>query len=1128
MKKKLLRLFMMVSKYTLYGTLLQLIFLSLVFASKTEAQRITSIKKAEILVEFNQSSLFEVFSSIEANTNFQFVYFSPDLRTAEKRFDLKRKKVTVADLLLMLSEEYQLAFKQVNNSIMVRKLAEDQIGTDKSVEIVLQRMTVTGQVTSMENPDGLPGVNVVIKGTAQGTVTDIDGNYSIEVPSPESILVFSSVGYVFEEVTVGNKSVINMDLTPDVTALEEIVVIGYGEQKSSDISGAVSTVSVQEIKESPVANLSNTLAGRTPGIIATQPTGEPGNDNAVIRIRGAATTGGSSEPIYVIDGIVRSSSDFFQLNSNEIESVSILKDAASAAVFGMRAGNGVVLVTTKRGREGKMQISFSGNFAIQERTREPEFLNSYEYALLRNEALENSGQQPEFSDEDIQKYLDGSSPDTHPDTDWFDLIRKSAPMQQYNLSATGGTENIQYATSLSYLDQEGITTSDDFRRYNFRSNIDANVTNTTRFSFDISYRKQKRESLGKGNELFRWLNTQPNKAPLEFSNGGVASGPAYIALTENGYRRNEVEALRTRIQLEQQIPFIDGLSVKLIGAFDDTQTDNKNWYYPVVPFYTVDGNGNLLEQPLPANSLDENSRDDQAVTLQAHLNYEKSFGKFGISALALYTQTETTQEFIGGHREGYTIGIDELKFGGAANQTNDGYSGTSGRQGFVGRLNLAYAEKYLFEASVRRDGSEQFAPDQRWGTFPSISGAYIISKEPFMSDISFLDFLKIRGSYGLLGNDRISGSSFLYLQSYNINAGRFPYAVFGDGNIYPTIEEGRLASPNVTWETVAKTDIGFDAFFMDAKLSLTFDYFYEKRTDILGDNLGIVPDFFGIALPIENVTRVDNRGFEMSVRYEDQVTDDFFFSVNANITHAKNEVVFIPEPEDINPNLSRIGHPLGMAYGYRALGIFQTQEEVDNWATQVGDTAPGDIKMEDINGDGEINELDRVPIGVSSGSSNVPEYILGFNGQIKYKNFGLSFLLQGATGVNQYTCCEGVWPFFGDASTVKSNLDYWTTDNRDAPNPRILVHPTGNLNHDASSFWMKDASYVRLKNVEISYTAPQGFFGNNFIQGLRVYVNANNVATWTKIENWDPEYADDRYWSYPQLRVWNAGFELSF
>ncbi len=1123
------------SKFLFYGLLLQGIFFGVLFAHEGDAQNnlnknevSLNLKEVHLDMQLKRASLEDLFSEIEKETGYKFFY-DKEILVSDGKYSFKGE-LSLYDLLLEVSKESDLHFKQVNKNINVKKVltkADDILPQEP-----LQDVSVSGKITSEDAPDGLPGVNIYVKGTTEGTVTDLSGNYQINVPSTNSILVYSSIGYVTEEITVGDRSVIDIVLASDVTALEEIVVVGYGEQRSSDISGSVSTVPISEIKESPVANLSNTLAGRAAGVIATQPTGEPGNDNAVIRIRGAATTGGA-DPIYVIDGIVRSSSDFFQLNSNEIESVTVLKDAASAAVFGMRAGNGVILVNTKRGGAGKMQISFSGNFGIQERTREPEFLNSFEYASLRNEALANSNLPPEFTDEDLQKYQDGSSPDTHPDTDWFDLIKKSAPMQQYNLSAVGGTERIQYAASLSYLNQQGITPSDDFNRYNFRSNIDADVTNSTRLSFDISYRKQKRESLGKGDELFRWLNTQPNKAPLEFSNGGVASGPAYIALTENGYRRNEVEALRTRIELKQQIPFVPGLSARLIGAFDDTQTDNKNWYYPVVPFYTVDANGNLMEEPLPANYLDENTDDNQAVTLQAHLNYEKSFGKLNLSALALYTQTETTWEYLSAHREGYTIGIDEINFGGAVNRNNSGFSGASGRQGFVGRINLAYNDKYLFETSMRVDGSEQFAPDQRWGTFPSVSGAYIISKESFMSDVSFLDFLKIRASYGVLGNDQISNDPndrFLYLQSFNINGGRYPNAIFGNDNVYQIIKEGTLANPNVTWETVAKTDIGFDAYFIDAKFSFTFDYFYEKRTDILGTRFRTVPDFFGIAsiVPVENLNRIDNKGFEISLGYQDDVTDDFFVSINANVTHAVNEVVELDEPDDINPNISRIGHPLGMSFGYNALGIFQTQEEVDNWATQLGDTAPGDIKMEDVNGDGEINELDHVAIGVSSGDSNMPRYIFGLNGMFKYKRFSLSFLLQGATGVNQYTCCEGVWPFYGDASTVKSNLDYWTPDNTDAPNPRILVYPTGNLNHSSSNFWMNDASYIRLKNIEIAYTAPQGFFGNNFIQGLRIYVNANNVATWTKLENWDPEYADDRYWSYPQLRIWNAGFELQF
>lgn len=988
-----------------------------------------------------------------------------------------------------------------------------------------QTAAVRGQVTSSEDGSPIPGVNIVVKGTTTGTTSGTDGTYSINAGSND-VLVFSFIGYETIEMAVGQRTIIDLVLKPDMVSLDEVVVVGYGEQQLSNISGSVSTIGVDKMSKNPAPNLSNTLAGQTAGIVATQPTGEPGNDNSRILIRGVGTTG-NTDPLYVIDGIVRSSSDFFQLNASEIESVSILKDAASAAVFGMQAGNGVILVTTKRGKEGRIQIALNSNFGVQQRTIEPEFVDSYEYAVLRNEALANGGLPLEYTDEDLQNYLNGSSPDTHPNSDWHSLLRDKAPMQQHNLSATGGTDNIQFATSLSYLTQDGVAPSNNFTRYNFRSNIDARVTSTTKLSFDLSGRKQANKSLGKSNELFRWMNTQPNKFPIRWSNGGYSSGPAYIAEPANGYRSREEKALRTRLQLEQQIPFVEGLSVKLIGAYDNTDVSHKNWYYPVVPFYTLLPDGSFQEEPLPANSLDVDINDEESITLQTHLNYEKTFGKLDLSTLVLYTQTETNWNFISGHREGYTIGIDELDFGGTVNRNNRGYSGSGGRQGVVGRLNLSLDDKYLFESSVRVDGSEQFAPEQRWGVFPSVSGAYVISEESFLSDVSFIDFFKLRASYGVLGNDRLGGERFLYLQSYNINSGRYPTAIFGDGNVYQTITEGRLASSDVTWETVRKLDIGFDALFLDGKLSMTADYFYDKRTDILGARARTVPGMFGISLPIENLTKIDNKGVELTLGYEDGVGEDFSYSVSGNMTYTKNKVVFFDEPEDLNPNLRQTGQPINMTYGYKALGLFQTQEEVDNWATQKGNNAPGDVKIADISGDGVIDANDRVPIGVVSSSSNVPQIIYGFNGQIKYKNFEFSFLFQGATKVNQYTSGEGNFPFQGESSIVKSNLDYWTPDNTDAHNPRILVNPQ-NMNHEYSSWWMRDGSYLRLKNIELAYNVPTGFLGQNFIQGLRVYVNANNVATWTKLENWDPEYADPRAWVYPQLRVLNAGFNVRF
>jgi TonB-linked SusC/RagA family outer membrane protein len=984
---------------------------------------------------------------------------------------------------------------------------------------------VSGRITD-ENGEAVPGANIVVAGTTTGTQSDADGKFALLVPGNNDVLNISFIGYASQTITIGSRTQIEVKLVLDTKSLDEVVVVGYGEQSKANISGSVSTINTKQITQNPAPNLSNSLVGNTAGIIATQNTGEPGNDNARIFIRGIGTTGGA-DPIYVIDGIVRSSADFFQLNANEIESVSVLKDAASAAVFGMRAGNGVILVTTKRGKAGSLQISYTANFGVQERTREPEFLNSWEFASLKNIARVNAGQAPEYSDEDLQKYKDGSSPDTHPNTNWQDLLRDSAPMQQHNLSASGGTDRVQFATSLSYLTQDGITASDNFQRYNFRSNIDANITNTTRVSFDISGRKQEKLGLGKGDELFRWLNTQPTKSPLRFSNGGLASGPAYISEPANGYRKDYGQAFRSRLQLRQELPFIQGLAVKFEGSFDITQSNRKNWYYPVVPFYSVDGNGNFTKQPLPANSLDVNRDENKSTTLQTYLDYERTFNKLDVSALVLYTQTVTDWENIGSHREGYTVNIDELNFGGAENRNNSGYTGSSGRQGVVGRVNLKWSQKYILESSVRVDGSEQFASDKRWGVFPSVSAAYVISEESFMDNMTFIDFLKLRASYGVLGNDQIGGDRFLYLQPYNVNAvvNGYRYAVFGDGKVYPTVTEGKIANPDVTWETVRKLDIGFDATILRGKGSITFDYFHDKRSDILGNRNRTVPGFFGIDLPVENLNKIDNKGIEVSLGYEDNLTKDLSYTLRANLTYAKNKVVYIDEPQDLNPNLSAIGLPLYTAFGYRALGIFQTQEEVESWATQPGDNAPGDIKIADINADGVINAEDRVPIGVLNGS--VPNYILGLNGQLRFKNFELNFLLQGATGVKTYASAEGTWPFFVESSVVRSNLDYWTPENTDARNPRILVSPN-NMNHEFSSFWVRDASYMRLKNVELAYNAPNGFLGQSFIKGLRVYVNANNVALWTNLDNWDPEYSDGRAWTYPQLRVWNAGFAIRF
>ncbi|PHQ29561.1 hypothetical protein CJ305_09605 [Leeuwenhoekiella nanhaiensis] len=976
---------------------------------------------------------------------------------------------------------------------------------------------VQGVVTS-ENGMPIPGVNVTVKGKSVGAVTDFDGNYTIEADSGD-ILVFSYVGFKPTEITVGSESQIDISLQEDTAKLDEVVVVGYGKQQRNTLPGAVSEIKSEQLEQNPTANLSNALVGQTSGIIATQRSGEPGRDGSQIFIRGIGTTGDAS-PIYVIDGIVRTARDFSQLNANEIESFTVLKDAASAAVFGVRGGNGVILITTKRGKKGVMQINLTTTLGVQERTRDPKFLSAYEYGSLYNEALTNQGDEPLYTEQELELFRNGSDPDNYPNTNWFSVLNKTALIQTYNISANGGSEKIQYATSFGVLDQDGIVPNDNFKRYNFRSNIDADVTNTTRLSFDVSGRDEKITSIGSP-EVFRWLtSTRPDMQPIKWSNGGYSNGPAYLTLPENGYRKEGIQAFKGRIELEQKLP-VEGLTVRGIAAYDKTLTDVKNWSYIKIPFYTQDGNGGFDESVSGADapsSLYQSNNDFQSLTLQAHINYERSFGDSDISALALYTQTQEKWRFLSAFRDGYTLAIDEIDFGGTANRNNSGYSGSSGRRGLVGRINWTYKDKYILEGSFRADASEQFAPGKRWGFFPSASAAYVLSKEAFLENSETIEFLKLRASYGVLGNDRIDNQRFLYLQSYNVNGN----AVFGNGDVQPAIFEGNLANPDVTWETVKKLNVGVNSILWDGALTVNVDYFFDQRSDILGYRNLTVPDLLGVNLPIENLVEINNRGFELELGHRNFLSDDLSYSLNGNLTFARNKVIFIDEPETENPNIRRTGLPLGTQFGLRALGLFQSQEEIDNAPTHFGDTAPGDIRYADVNGDGLIDDNDRVAIG----PSNTPEIIYGIRGGIEYKDFDFSFLFQGAARVRQYYSGEAAWPFFlGTGNAYEKNLDRWTPDNTDASEPRVLIDATNN--HRGSSFWLRDASYIRLKNIEIGYNLPVSS-ENSFIRGMRIYVNANNVATWTKIEDYDPENDNGRGWGYPQLRIWNVGLNMNF
>jgi TonB-linked SusC/RagA family outer membrane protein len=901
------------------------------------------------------------------------------------------------------------------------------------------------------------------------------------------------------------------------------------------------------MSRNPSPNLSNSLVGQAPGIIAVQRSGEPGRDQSDIFIRGVGTTGNSS-PLYVIDGIVSSQSDFAQINSNEIASVSVLKDAASAAVFGVRGGNGIILVTTKRGVSGRTQFSYNVNYGIQQRTRIPSYVGSYDFATLFNEARINDGGEALFTPDDLQKFKDGSDPDGHPNTDWFStVLKKTAPMKQHTLSANGGTEKARYALSLSYLDQDGVYTGNGFKRYNFRSNLDADATNTTRISFDLAGRSENifAPSISSG-DLFNALGrVRPIDAAV-FTNGKYAAtiqgNPlAYIQPSE-GYNRNNTWGMRARAQILQTIPFVKGLSIKGIAAFNKSFGEEKAWSSPSIGLYSYNPADKTYTETTPPNppSLRQNNRTNQDLTVEAHLNYERLFGDHRVSGLVLYTETEERFSGLGARREQYTIRLDEINIGPVNPFTgNSGFSGSSGRRGYVGRFNYTYMDKYILETSFRRDASEQFEKSRRWGFFPSVSAGWVLTNEAFFPKTRAVNFLKLRGSWGILGNDRFNSNRFLYITAYqpavppnsgDPNSAGNP-AIFGDNVAQQTIFEGRLGNPNVTWETVKKLDIGIDATLYNGLFNITADYFLDKRDDILANRSASVPGLAGFELPIENLAKVTNKGIDLAISHRNTISRSFTYNLTANFTYARNKITYIDEPAGVNPNIARTGRSLNSQFGYKAIGLFQDTTEIANAPTQTslgGAPKPGDLRYADISGpdgkpDGVIDANDLTYIG----RSNIPEIIYGLAGGVGFKGIELSFLFQGSAHASQYLSNETAFPFFNGGKALKENFDRWTPATPNGRQPRVTLN-TGSPNYQTSSFWLEDASYLRLRSVELAYTIPKSLSNIIRLQGLRVYANANNVFTLANIENFDPENSQSRGWAYPQLRVFNFGATIQF
>jgi TonB-linked SusC/RagA family outer membrane protein len=1000
-------------------------------------------------------------------------------------------------------------------------------------QAVAQNVSVKGKITDKAGI-AIPGASILVKGTTIATTSDVNGDYSISIPEKSSVLVFSYVGTNRQEIIITNSGTINVVLEDSENVLNDVVVVGYGTQRKASVTGSISTLNNKEILQSPVGDLSNTLAGRVVGVITKQPAGEPGSDAAQIYIRGNSTFGNATmEPLFVVDGIVRSFRDFSQMDPNEVESVNILKDASSAAIFGVKGANGVVLVTTKRGKAGKLSASYTFNYGLSQVTRLPKNLGSYEYAVLFNEAKlnDNPNATPEFSLERLDGFRTGADPELYPNTDWMDLVLGgSAPRMQHNISLSGGSEKTKFFTSLGYLSEDGLYESLNYKRYNVRTNLDVQVTNTTRFSVDLSGRLENKLAPPSGS-IFEHTLRNPPIYLAKYSDGRLASPGSYpnpLALVspESGYNRTSGNYLLTNFQLVQDIPGVKGLSVKGVMAFDRSFTYNKTWN-TWLPLYVKNADGTFATTAPTKSSLSKNFGEAQGLEFQGHVNYENRFGKHGVSALALFLQKENSNSGLFGARNSYeSSALELINFGPAANEVLSDNEDKTGLRSAAMRLNYDFDNRYFIQGSLRRDESENFAPDKRTGYFPAVSAGWLVTSENFMKSISAVDYLKIKASYGKLGSDRIP-SRFGYYNRYDLVPNNYPFG----GVLANGLTPGAIANPNVTWETSTKTDVGFETRLFKNLLGIDFTYFKEDRKDILGTRGLSVPLSFGANLPSENIGKVTNQGIELVLSHNNRISNDFSYFVSGNITYARNKIIEAAEAVNVPEGKKITGRPNGGQYGYKAIGIFRDAADFNNSPKTTAFTAtsgPGDIKYQDISGpngtpDGQIDDFDITYLGGGS----LPEIIYGISGGVNFKGFEASFLLQGATRSQQMLTQNSAWAFYNSGRVTEEWLDRWTPDNPDASLPRLSLNANGN-NYVTSSFWLKDATYIRLKNVEVAYTFKSEFLSKLKLTGVRVYANGQNLFTLTDILNVDPENTSSLGWYYPQQKTFNFGLNVQF
>lgn len=1010
--------------------------------------------------------------------------------------------------------------------------------------VFAQTKQVTGVVKDATG-ETVIGASVVEKGTTNGVITDFDGVFKLTV-SENAVLQISYIGYQTQEVKVAGKTTLDITLREDTEMLEEVVVVGYGAQKKESVIGAISQVTSKDLLSTPSANISQAISGKITGVITSQTSGAPGADDAQIYIRGRATFAGDAQPLVLVDGVERS---FSQIAPDDIETISVLKDASATAVYGVRGANGVMLITTKRGKEQKPVVSLTANWQIQSPTRKDTYLDSYQSVMLLEEALANDGLPSQFSADDIEMYrrsvageLSGRDAMLYPNVDWYDqVLSNTAPAQRYNVSVTGGTKRMRYYASGEFYDQKSIvknlsndqfgnTSSPGFRRYSFRANTDFFLTTDLTFSVNFGTRFEERrgpntnDSDPNYSEIFYELNHTPGWLfPVSYSiPNGESTRTLYAGtsqyqnnivarLTEAGYYKSTNVVNETNFIVDYKMDWLtEGLSVKGMLSFDYENLHRNNY---TRNFATYELNDDTNYESLTAynkfNTDTELTHGSEFTSIyklymEAQVNYARKFGKHDVTAMALYMQND------------YRSKADLAKR----------------YQGLVGRVTYAWDDRYLAEFNAGYNGSENFMKGKRFGFFPAFSIGWRLSNEPFMQKYSdWLNNLKIRASYGQVGNDvyQVNGvqQRFLYEQKWSQITNDYYFGTTGQTGIY----DAQYPNYGVTWERAHKYNVGIEFGFFNGMLTGNVDVFYEKRNDILTTYL-TRPEWVGVVMAAANLGKTKNQGYEIELKHSNHIGSDFHYTIGFNFSHARNEILSMDEPSIKTDYRKREGHPINQYFGLICDG-YVTQADLDSGNLPVSrfssDVKVGDLKYRDMNQDGFIDDRDETFIGYS----DIPENMYALNLSANYKNWGFSVMFQGVDHVSRYYDAEAMFAFINGGKVKEHHLERWNPAESEAYNlahakyPLLHYNDYGDHNQRQNSYFLKNGAFLRLKNIELSYTLPERWSHKVGMSDCRLYINANNLVTWDHLDGLtDPESNGSN--RFPIMKTVNFGVNIKF